>query len=128
MKKQKGLKKNIFQVKRANHKKQNKMKTMTFDELKDKYLGEKGTPERDGYELELKVEILGETIKAIRKERDLTQEELGKLVGVNKSQISKLERNTKNVTIATILRIFRALKANIKFSVEKEDNYKKSMV
>jgi DNA-binding XRE family transcriptional regulator len=104
------------------------MKTMTFDEIKDKYLGTKGTPERDAYELELKVEVLGEMIKQIRKERHLTQEELGKLVGVNKSQISKLERNTKNVTLATILKIFRALKANIKFSVERyEDKLEKGM-
>ena len=105
------------------------MKIMTFDELKDKYLGEKGTPERDAYELELKVEVLGEMIKKVRKERHMTQEELGKLVGVNKSQISKLERNTKNVTIATILKIFSALRKNIKFSVEESDGtYEKSMI
>ena len=105
------------------------METMTFDEIKDKYLSKKGTPERDAYELELKVEVLGEMIKQVRKERHLTQEELGKLVGVNKSQISKLERNTKNVTIATILKIFRALKTNIKFTVEKyEDRLEKGMV
>ena len=105
------------------------MKTMTFDELKDKYIGEKGTPERDAYELELKVEVLGEMIKKVRREKHMTQEELGKLVGVNKSQISKLERNTKNVTIATILKIFRALKKNIKFSIEElNDAYEKSMI
>ncbi len=105
------------------------MKTMTFDELKDKYIGEKGTPERDAYELELKVEILGEMIKKVRQEKHMTQEELGKLVGVNKSQISKLERNTKNVTIATILKIFRALRKKIKFSIDElDDTYEKSTI
>jgi transcriptional regulator with XRE-family HTH domain len=70
------------------------------------------------------VEVLGEVIKSVRKERHLTQEQLGELIGVNKSQISKLERNTKNVTIETILKVFRALKTNIKFSIEKmDDNY-----
>ncbi len=109
--------------------KKREMKTMTLDELKDKYIGMKGTPERDAYELELKVEVLGEMIKQVRKERHLTQEELGKMVGVNKSQISKLERNTKNVTIATILKIFRALKTNVKFSLEKMDeNHENQMV
>jgi DNA-binding XRE family transcriptional regulator len=104
------------------------IRKMSFDEMKDKYIGMKGTPERDSYELELKVEVLGEVIKKVRKERHLTQEELGKLVGVNKSQISKLERNTKNVTIATILKIFNALRANIKFSVEKyNDNLEKGI-
>ena len=58
-------------------------------------------------------------IRTVRKEYNLTQEQLGKLVGVNKSQISKLEKNTKNVTIETILRVFRALKTNIKFTLER---------
>ena len=101
-----------------------KMRMMTLDQLKDKHLGKLGTTERDAYEFELKVDILGEMIKSVRKERHLTQEQLGELVGVNKSQISKLERNTKNVTIETILKVFRALKTNIKFTVEKmEEQY-----
>ena len=95
-----------------------KMKMKTLDELKDKHLGKVGTPERDKYEFDLKVEILGEMIKSVRKERHLTQEQLGKLIGVQKSQISKLERNTRNVTIETILKVFNALKTNIKFSIE----------
>ena len=96
---------------------------MTLDQLKDKHIGNVGTPERDKYELDLKVEVLGEMIKSVRKERHLTQEQLGELIGVQKSQISKLERNTKNVTIETILKVFRAMKANIKFSIElTEDN------
>jgi DNA-binding XRE family transcriptional regulator len=114
---------------KTERKEEGKMKMMTLDQMKDKYIGEKGTPERDAYELELKVEVLGEMIKKVRKERHLTQEELGKLVGVNKSQISKLERNTNNVTIATILKIFRALKTNIKFTIERyEDKLEKGMV
>ncbi len=99
-----------------------KMKMMTLDELKDIHIGAMGTPDRDKYELELKVEILGEMIKSVRKEKHMTQEQLGELVGVNKSQISKLERNTKNVTIETILKVFRALKTNIKFSLERLDD------
>ncbi|MEZ4879674.1 MAG: helix-turn-helix transcriptional regulator [Chitinophagales bacterium] len=95
-----------------------KMKMMTLEELKDRDIGKIGTPERDKYEFDLKMELLGEMIKSVRKERNLTQEQLGNLIGVQKSQISKLERNTKNVTIETILKVFRALKANVKFSVE----------
>ena len=98
-----------------------KMKMMTLDQMKDKDIGKIGTPERDKYEFDLRMEILGDMIKSVRKERKLTQEQLGELIGVQKSQISKLERNTKNVTIETILKVFRALKANIKFSVEMKD-------
>ena len=42
----------------------------------------------------------------------------------SKNQKVKLERNTKNVTIETILKVFRALKTNIRFSIEMtEDNF-----
>lgn len=94
---------------------------MTLDQMKDKHIGEVGTKERDKYEFDLKLDILGEMIKSARKERQLTQEQLGELIGVQKSQISKLERNAKNVTVETILKVFRALQANIKFSVELKD-------
>jgi len=97
------------------------MKMMTLDQMKDQHIGKEGTAERDKYEFDLKIEVLGEMIKSVRKERHLTQEQLGELVGVQKSQISKLERNAKNVTVETILKVFRALKANIKFSVEMND-------
>lgn len=98
--------------------KTNKIKIYTLDQLKDKHLGKVGTEKRDKYEYELKLEILGEMIKQTRKERHLTQSELGKLIGVQKSQISRIERNTKNVTLETILRVFRALKAKVNFNVE----------
>jgi len=94
------------------------MKKMTLDKVKDKYIGKKGTPKRDEYEFDLQIDLIGEMIKSVRKERNLTQEELGQLVGVQKSLISKLEKGSKNVTIATILKIFDALKAQIKFKVE----------
>jgi len=98
--------------------KNKKMKMMTLDQMKDKDIGKVGTPGRDKYEFDLRMGVLGDMIKSVRKERNLTQEQLGELIGVQKSQISKLERNTKNVTIETILKVFRALKANVRFSVE----------
>lgn len=55
-------------------------------------------------------------------ERRLTQEQLGKLIGVRKSQVSNLENNAKNVTIETILKIFDALKAKVNFKVELQNN------
>ena len=47
-----------------------------------KFVGKKGTANRDAFENELKIDLIGQTIKQIRKERNLTQEQLGKLVGV----------------------------------------------
>ena len=94
---------------------------MTLDEMKDRHIGKVGSTERDRYEFDLKMEVLGEMIKSVRKERKLTQSQLGQLIGVQKSQISKLERSTKNVTLETMLKVFRALKANVRFSVEMID-------
>lgn len=94
------------------------MKVYTLDEVQDKLIGKKGTPERDIFEYELQLELIGKAIKQTRQERHLTQEELGKLIGVQKAQISRLENNTKNVTMDTLLRVFSALKANVKFQVE----------
>ena len=64
------------------------------------------------------MDLIGKAIKQTRQERQLTQDELGKLIGVQKSQISKLENNASNVTIDTLLRVFNALQAKVKFQVE----------
>ena len=97
-----------------------KLKKYSFDQIKDDFLGKKGTAKRDQYEFDLRLELLGEMIKAARQERDMTQEELGKIIGVQKAQISKLENSTHNVTIETILKVFEALNAKVKFKVEME--------
>jgi HTH-type transcriptional regulator/antitoxin HipB len=94
------------------------MKTIPFDKIKDKYIGSIGSPERDQYEFELQLELIGETIREIRKKRNLTQEQLGELIGVRKAQISKLENNRKNITLDTMIKVFHALKAKIDFNVE----------
>jgi len=95
-----------------------RMKQYTLSEMEDRYIGKIGTPERDEYEYELRMELLSRMIKSTRKERGLTQQALGELVGVNKSQISKLENHVNSATIETILRVFRALRADIRFNVQ----------
>ena len=101
------------------------LKTYSLNEMKDKYIGKVGTQERDEYEYELRMDILGKMIKTARQERNLTQEELGRLVGVQKAQISKLESSANSATIDTILKVFKALKAEINFNVKLEDNFVK---
>ena len=93
------------------------MKKYTLNEVQDEFLGVIGTPERDIFEYELQMDLIGKAIKQTRKERQLTQEELGKLIGVQKSQISRLESNASNVTIDTLMRVFKALKAKIKSDI-----------
>lgn len=88
--------------------------------MKDKYIGKSGTQERDEYEYKLRMDVLGRMIKAARKERNLTQEQLSELVGVKKAQISKLENSANSATIDIIIKVFTALKAEINFNVKLE--------
>lgn len=94
------------------------MKTYSLQEVQDKLIGKVGTPNRDKFEYELQMDLIGKAIKQTRLERHLTQEELGKLIGVQKAQISRLESNASNATIDTLMRVFGALKAKVKLQVE----------
>ncbi|RYE10491.1 MAG: XRE family transcriptional regulator [Sphingobacteriaceae bacterium] len=97
------------------------MKTVSLDTMINKHIGEIGTPERTNFENELKIELLGHAIKQARKERNLTQEQLGKIVGVQKAQISKVENSVTNARFDTILKVFNALGAKVNFNVELPD-------
>ncbi len=94
------------------------MKTISLDEITDKHIGKRGTVKREAFEQELRIDLLGEAIKQARKERHLTQEELGELVGVKKAQISKLENSLTDARFETIIKVFKALNAKINFNVE----------
>ena len=102
--------------------KNKELEMFSFDQIKDEFIGEIGTGKRTHYEQELQLEILGEMIRKVRLERKLTQEQLGKLIGVQRAQISKLENNTTNVTMETILKVFGALRAKVNFNVELLNN------
>ena len=45
----------------------------TFEEIKDEFIGEAGTPARDEYEVELKAYLIDEAIKKARVGKNLTQ-------------------------------------------------------
>ena len=99
------------------------LKSYSLNEMKDKHIGKVGTKKRDQYEYELNMDILGKMIKAARLERKLTQEQLGSLIGVQKAQISKLESSANSATIDTIIKVFKALKAEIHFNVTVKDQF-----
>lgn len=104
------------------------MQTYSLEEITDKHIGKQGTPERDRFDFELKLDILGEMIRRVRQEKHLTQEQLGKLVGVQKAQISKIENNAKDVRISTIVRVFQALKTKVKMSIEFDKDTRMELV
>ncbi len=91
-------------------------KFYTQDEAKEILLGKVGTEARDAYENELNLFLIGEAIKRTRIEKNLTQEALGKLIGVQKAQISRIE-NGKNLTLSTISKIFKAMGVSAKLEI-----------
>ena len=94
------------------------MKTYKLKEVEDKLIGKLGSPKRDDYELRIKLIQFGQFIKEVRKEKGLTQDQLGESIGVTKSQISKLEDGTSNMTIGTIFKIFEEMKSEVYFEVK----------
>lgn len=96
----------------------NKLKAVPLNTMLDKHIGKLGTERRDAFENELRIDLLGQAIKQARQELNLTQEQLGEMVGVQKAQISKIENSVKNARLETILKVFNALGAKVNFNVE----------
>ena len=96
----------------------NKFKTTSLDQMLDKHIGTTGTAKRDKFESQLRVDLLGQAIKQARQEMNLTQEQLGELVGVQKAQISKIENSAKSARLETIMKVFEAMGAKVNFNVE----------
>jgi len=96
----------------------NKFKITSLDQMLDKHVGKTGTSRRDKFESELRVDLLGYAIKQARQELNLTQEQLGELVGVQKAQISKIENSAKSARLETILKVFEAMGATVNFNVQ----------
>ena len=95
-----------------------KIKFYPLDEVIDEEIGLIGTPKRDAFEEELRLDLLGKAIKEARLQRNLTQQQLGELVGVQKAQISKLENSLTDARFETVMKVFKALNAKVNFSVE----------
>lgn len=84
--------------------------------LVDEVWGVVGTPERDQMEAQLKEDLhayyVGEAIKKARQAQHLTQEQLGERIGVQRAQISRLEKGKSVITLPTMSRVFKALGIN----------------
>jgi DNA-binding XRE family transcriptional regulator len=94
------------------------MKTVSHEEVLNRFIGQQGTPERTDFENELKAEILAHQFKALRKKKHLTQTELAEKLGMEKGQISKIENGKFNLTLATINKIAAALGARVNFDLQ----------
>lgn len=93
-------------------------KAYTHDEVKDHYIGKRGTQARETFEMKVYLSLIGYKIQEFRKQKRLTQEQLGEKLGVQKAQISKLEKGSANMTLSTLFKIFSAMRADVSISAE----------
>jgi len=77
----------------------------SLDQFIDEKIGIKGTENREQFEDEYDAFKLGVLIQQAREQKGLTQEQLADLAGTNKSYISRLERNLKDIRFSTLQRI-----------------------
>ena len=91
----------------------------TLDQIKTKYYGEVGTPERDRLENELEALRIGFKIRSAREKLDMTQEQLAERINKKRTYISKIENDGENITLRTLYYIVeRGLGGKLRITFE----------
>lgn len=91
----------------------------TLDQIKDKYYGKVGTPERDRLENELEALRIGFRLKSARENLHMTQEQLAAKVDKKRTFISKIENDGENMTLKTLFDIVeRGLGGKLRISFD----------
>jgi DNA-binding XRE family transcriptional regulator len=85
----------------------NKSNITTLDQILDKKYGKKGEPKREEWEQEFETFRLGVLLEEARHKLGLTQEELAKKCGTNKSYISRIENNSSDIRLSTLMKIIQ---------------------
>lgn len=86
------------------------------EEALDLTLGQKGTPQRDAFDAEVEDYLIGLAIRNARQSQNLTQEQLGQRIGVQRSRICSIEKGV-NLRLSTLRRVFTALGLNLKLDI-----------
>lgn len=58
--------------------------------------------------------LFGERVRELRKEKEISQEELADRAGVHRTYVGMIERGEKNITIVNIQKIAKALGVGIR--------------
>lgn len=94
-----------------------KIKVYSQDEMLNIALGVKGTPGRDEYDAKVEDYLVGLAIRKARESQNLTQEQLGERIGVQRARICSIERGA-NLRLSTLRRIFTALGMKVNLEIE----------
>ena len=87
----------------------NTSKIRSISDEMDELYGKVGTPEREQFRKEAYAYYMGQIIHDVRKDEKMTQAELAKRIGTEKSYISKIENGIIEPSIGTFYRIINAL-------------------
>lgn len=86
-----------------------KNKIESYAEILDARYGKVGSPERVNFRKKAYAFYIGQVIREVRKEEKISQTELGKRIGANKSYISRIENGLIDPTLSTVCGIVNAL-------------------
>ena len=84
-----------------------KSKVTTLDQILDKKYGKKGRPKREQWEQQFEAFRLGVLLEEARTKLGMTQEELANKCGTNKSYISRIENNSSDIRLSTLMKIIQ---------------------
>ena len=82
----------------------------------DMVIGEKGSKERIDYDMSMDDYLIGLAIRRARESKNLTQQQLGDKVGVQKSRISSIEKGA-NLRLSTLRKVFTALGIKVNLDI-----------
>ncbi|WP_025125647.1 helix-turn-helix domain-containing protein [Myroides odoratimimus] len=94
------------------------MKTFPLDQIIDEHIGKKGTKEREFFEARVEIGRLGVRVYELCKAKGLTKKELAHLAGVSKAQVMRIESDTVDVKIGTLLKVINELGLTMNFSID----------
>jgi HTH-type transcriptional regulator/antitoxin HipB len=91
----------------------------TLDEILDKKYGKKGQPKREEWEQHFEAFRLGVLLEEARIKLGMTQEELAEKCGTNKSYISRIENNSSDIRLSTLMKIIQqGLGGQLKLTIQ----------
>jgi HTH-type transcriptional regulator/antitoxin HipB len=95
-----------------------KNELVDLDEFIDQKYGERGSKKREDFEDGYETFKLGALLQDLRKQRNLTQQELADRCGTTKTYISRIENDASDIRLSTLTRIIRdGLGAHLKINV-----------
>ncbi|MBK7958236.1 MAG: helix-turn-helix transcriptional regulator [Bacteroidetes bacterium] len=91
----------------------------TLDQILDSKYGKKGQPKREQWEQEFEAFRLGVLLEEARTKLGMTQEELADKCGTNKSYISRIENNSSDIRLSTLMKIIqKGLGGHLKLTLQ----------